>query len=127
PFTKTKIFLFILGSSLLANAQSDIDIRLKEYIDVFKFKPLVQKTSKNPKLFMAGKIIFEDKILSGNRNISCKDCHDPAKGTSDNLPLALGEGFVDNGIYREQGSARIIRRNSPHLYNLKEVNSMFWD
>lgn len=127
-FTKINfLFLLFISSCSLVWGQDEIDVRLKEYIKIFQFKPLQEKTISNKDLFAAGKILFEDKILSGNRNISCKDCHDPAKGTSDNLALALGEGAIVNGPQREQGLAKIIRRNSPNLFNLQDIPIMFWD
>ena len=33
-----------------------------------------------------GRLLFFDKILSGNRNISCATCHHPRFGTSDGVP-----------------------------------------
>ncbi|SVD67267.1 uncharacterized protein METZ01_LOCUS420121, partial [marine metagenome] len=39
-----------------------------------------------------GRMLFFDKILSGNRNIACATCHHPDLGTTDGLALGLGEG-----------------------------------
>ena len=39
-----------------------------------------------------GRLLFFDKILSGNKNIACGTCHHPDEGTSDGLALGLGEG-----------------------------------
>ena len=41
-----------------------------------------------------GQLLFYDKILSGNRNISCGTCHHPDHGTSDGLSLGIGEGCI---------------------------------
>ena len=35
-----------------------------------------------------GRLLFFDKILSGNRNIACATCHHPKLGASDALPPA---------------------------------------
>ncbi|WP_368669584.1 cytochrome-c peroxidase [Roseibium sp. RKSG952] len=81
-----------------------------------------------------GQLLFYDKILSGNQNISCGTCHHPAFGTSDGLSLGIGEGGDGLGPARTpgQGSDRIrkrIPRNASALWNLgaKEVQVMFHD
>lgn len=70
-----------------------------------------------------GRLLFYDKILSGNRNISCGTCHHPAFGTTDGLPLGVGEGGVGIGPERTTGSdkdriERRVPRNAPALWNL---------
>ncbi len=44
-----------------------------------------------------GRLLFFDKILSGNKNIACASCHHPNLGTSDSLSLSLGEGATGLG------------------------------
>jgi len=70
-----------------------------------------------------GRLLFYDKILSGNRNISCGTCHHPRFGTSDGLSLGLGEGGHGLGTDRvsELGANKVqkrIPRNAPALWNL---------
>ena len=82
-----------------------------------------------------GRLLFFDKILSGNRNISCATCHHPEHGTSDGLALPLGEGPVGLGPQRVAGRSKKgavhtrIPRNSPALFNkgAKEFVRMFHD
>lgn len=81
-----------------------------------------------------GQLLFYDKILSGNRNISCGTCHDAERGTSDGLSLGIGEGGAGLGLERTpgEGADRIkkrIPRNAPALWNLgaREVRVMFHD
>lgn len=81
-----------------------------------------------------GKVLFYDKILSGNRNISCATCHHPLTGTGDGLALPVGEGGVGLGLTRDTGSDsneiyERVPRNAPHVFNLgaKEFNTMFHD
>ena len=50
-----------------------------------------------------GRVLFFDKELSGNRNISCATCHHPVAGTGDGLPLPIGEG--GEGLAAERGAA----------------------
>jgi cytochrome c peroxidase len=88
----------------------------------------------DPKQAALGRLLFFDKILSGNRNISCGTCHHHEFGGSDGLPLGLGEGGQGIGTARTagEGSDRIrkrIPRNAPGLWNLghKSIRILFHD
>ncbi len=81
-----------------------------------------------------GRQLFYDKILSGNRNISCGTCHSPHFGTSDGLSLGLGEGGVGLGPDRKAlpNQDRIVKRvprNAPALWNLgaKDITILMHD
>lgn len=39
-----------------------------------------------------GRLLFWDPILSGDRDVACATCHDPAKGYSDALATSVGTG-----------------------------------
>jgi cytochrome c peroxidase len=47
-----------------------------------------------------GQLLFYDKILSGNQNISCGSCHHHSLGGSDGLSLGIGEG--GNGVGKKR-------------------------
>lgn len=81
-----------------------------------------------------GRLLFHDKILSGNRNISCGTCHALEHGTSDGLSLGIGEGGQGVGPDRMPGDGpdrirKRIPRNAQALWNLgaKEIRVMFHD
>ena len=81
-----------------------------------------------------GKVLFYDKILSGNQNISCATCHHSLTGTGDGLALPVGEGGKGLGVTRDTGSGgdtihERVPRNAPHIFNLgaKEFSIMFHD
>lgn len=78
-----------------------------------------------------GRALFFDPILSGNRNISCGTCHDPARGSSDGVALSIGEGGTGFGPERRtaQGVTQRIPRNAQALWNIgaREYVSMFHD
>ena len=81
-----------------------------------------------------GQLLFYDKILSGNKNISCGTCHHHKFGGSDGLSLGVGEGGSGLGTERTagEGDERIkkrIPRNAPSLWNLaaKEIKILFYD
>jgi cytochrome c peroxidase len=76
-----------------------------------------------------GRALFFDKILSGNRNISCATCHHPDRASSDGLSLPLGEGAVGLGPKRRAGTAvpvfGRVPRNSQALFNLGATEFVF--
>ena len=81
-----------------------------------------------------GQLLFYDKILSGNRNISCGTCHHHDLGGSDGLSLGIGEGGAGLGRDRHAESTgdrirKRIPRNAPALWNLgaREVSVLFHD
>jgi cytochrome c peroxidase len=81
-----------------------------------------------------GRLLFYDKILSGNQNISCATCHHHDLGGADGLPLGIGEGGEGLGRERTPGydehviHAR-IPRSAPPIWNLghREIRSVFHD
>lgn len=78
--------------------------------------------NRDPDRVALGQLLFYDPILSGNREVSCATCHHPRFGTSDGVPLSLGDGagglgpdrVADGDNYPEQR----IPRNAPGLWNL---------
>lgn len=81
-----------------------------------------------------GQLLFYDKILSGNRNISCGTCHHHSLDGTDGLSLGLGEGGAGVGPARRSGDgpdriAKRIPRNAPGLWNLgaRDVRVLFHD
>ena len=81
-----------------------------------------------------GQLLFYDKILSGNRNISCGTCHHHDHGGSDGLSLGIGEGGSGLSIARTAGTGddrirKRIPRNATSLWNLghKSITVVFVD
>jgi cytochrome c peroxidase len=81
-----------------------------------------------------GKVLFYDKILSGNRNISCATCHHSLTDTGDGLSLPVGEGGAGLGVARDTGAGtdaihERVPRNAPFVFNLGafEFEEMFHD
>jgi cytochrome c peroxidase len=82
-----------------------------------------------------GRLLFFDKVLSGNRNISCATCHHPSLATGDAVALPLGEGARGLGPERRAGTGSEeavhgrVPRNSPPLFNLgaREFTRMYHD
>ena len=81
-----------------------------------------------------GQLLFYDKILSGNRNISCGTCHHHDFAGGDGLSLGIGEGGTGTGPDRTPGTGadrirKRIPRNAPSLWNLghKDIRVLFHD
>ena len=81
-----------------------------------------------------GQLLFYDKILSGNQNISCGTCHHHDLGGTDGLSLGIGEGGSGVGLDRTPGigDGRIVKRiprNAPALWNLghRDIDTLFHD
>jgi cytochrome c peroxidase len=74
-----------------------------------------------------GQALAFDKILSGNRDISCMTCHLPAFATGDGKSLAVGQGGIGLGPSREHPDGVFIPRNAPPLFNLNAMLHLFWD
>ncbi len=88
----------------------------------------------NPAKVELGKFLFYDKILSGNKNISCATCHHSLTDTGDGLSLPVGEGGRGLGVTRNTGKRRHaiverVPRNAPPIFNLgaKEFTAQFYD
>ncbi|WP_420860300.1 cytochrome-c peroxidase [Algirhabdus cladophorae] len=88
----------------------------------------------DPKIVQLGQLLFYDKILSGNRNISCGTCHNHDLHGTDGLSLGIGEGGIGLGRARMAGfgDSRIrkrIPRNAPALWNLghRDIDVLFHD
>jgi len=94
----------------------------------------VDRGNPDPAKVELGRQLFFDKILSGNRNISCATCHHPLADTGDGLSLPVGEGGRGLGVTRDTGSGRDavherVPRNAPPVFALGStaVTRMFHD
>ncbi len=127
-FTGTVVSLALLATPIPVGAQTSKTTQLPSPLRDVDF---LHDGSPPPALFELGRNLFFDPILSGNRNISCGTCHDPARGTSDGVALSIGEGGAGFGPYRRtaDGVTERIPRNAQALWNIgaKEYRSMFHD
>lgn len=81
--------------------------------------PPLRIPSDNPftkKRVELGRMLFYDRILSGNDQQACADCHNLSLGFTDN-----GKAFSE-GIRGNKGT-----RNSMPIFNLMWVDNHFWD
>ena len=89
--------------------------------------PLEPAPFVRPALAHLGQALAFDKILSGNRDISCMTCHLPSLGTGDFRSLSIGQGATGLGALRSHPQGLFIPRNAPPLFNLHANKPLFWD
>jgi cytochrome c peroxidase len=119
------LFLIVTGFTLL-----DLDKRLRTQLSENKLSKIENSAERNEAKIVLGKMLFFDKLLSGNKDVSCATCHHPGTNSGDNLALAIGVGGNGIGENRLMGEKRNrIPRNSPEIFNrgMKEWHTMFWD
>ena len=107
-----------------------VDLELRERLRDASVAPLAPLPAQDPALVALGRALMFDKVLSGNRDVSCATCHDPAQHSSDALSLSIGTGGVGTGAARGLGTARaFVSRNAQDLFNRGDpaFTSMFWD
>lgn len=105
------------------------EAELRQELSNWGVVPLRLKPQQDAAQVELGRALFFDKILSGNRDISCATCHDPMAFLGDGLSLPVGTGGKGIGPARALGSARqFVPRSSPTLLNLGlDPFYIFWD
>jgi cytochrome c peroxidase len=106
-----------------------IDTQLRQAIANFSVVPILPVAVQDPALVDLGRALFFDKILSGNRDVSCASCHNPVTHIGDGQSLAAGTGaLVVNGMRRPGSGREFTPRNAPSLFS-SSLGSvyMFWD
>ena len=126
-FFSTTLFIFCL---LIGFTTDNIDLQLNNIIRDNNIHPQVQALELNAQKVELGRLLFFDKILSGNKDISCATCHHPSLSSVDGLSLSIGTGGKGLGSHRKIGNRREhIPRNAPDIFNrgAQEWHTMFWD
>ncbi|MDW8317320.1 MAG: FG-GAP-like repeat-containing protein [Anaerolineae bacterium] len=111
-------------------ADPALDRQLRDLLAAHGIGPLDPGPTPDPAKVALGRMLFFDKELSGNRDISCATCHHPQFATGDGIPLSVGTGGLGLGPERQRGAMRpFIPRNAPELFNRgsPEWRTMFWD
>ena len=127
-----KSLITILGLTLLLASCShvDLDSQLQPLLKEHKVTSLESIAETNQAKIKLGQMLFFDKILSGNKDISCATCHHPKFKSSDGLSLSIGTGGAGLGTERHFISKRpFVPRNATDLFNRGDKNwtTMFWD
>lgn len=78
-------------------------------------RPIPLKLSLDPRKVSLGDKLFHDAVLSRDNSVSCKTCHDLAKGGVDGLKHSVGINGAVGAI------------NAPTVFNAGFNFSQFWD
>jgi len=124
------IILSIFGSAFAM----EIDEKLSYIQKIYSLSPKncnnTIASSASTDEIKIGELLFSSKLLSGNNDIACINCHLDEFHAADGLPLAIGAGGKGKGIdrvYHGQGS--IVARNAISLIGSghKSNRQFFWD
>ncbi len=105
-------YLFILSQIILI---SSIEAQIINGWIQPKNIPVPEDNPLTKEKIELGKLLFFDKRLSANNDISCASCHDPKKGWSDGKAKAIGD------------QQKVGRRNSPTILNSAYLENFFHD
>jgi cytochrome c peroxidase len=108
---------------------ASIDAELRQSLGRWGTVPIGPTPAQPAALVELGQALMFDKVLSGNRDISCATCHDLLTHAADGLALAIGTGGSGLGPSRTLGPGRqFIPRNAPTLLNTGLGSFyLFWD
>jgi len=139
---KTFIFFGILSGLFFIHAcvsthpgspdsSNDLDAQLRKSLALNDVQPIEKQRTDSAKVEL-GRLLFWDKILSGNKNIACVTCHLMEAATADALPLSVGEGGEGVMMSRkppldEHNNPILVPRNATDLFNRAEFVTLFWD
>lgn len=115
--------------SITSTTDASLDAQVRQSIGNWGVVPILPVKGQDPALVDLGRMLFFDKLLSGNRDVSCASCHSPLTNTGDDRSLAVGTGAIGSGSSRQLGTARdFTPRNAPSLFNAGLGGFyMFWD
>ena len=98
--------------------QAELDATLRAEIGMWGPMPIGPVPVQDAALVDLGRSLFFDKILSGNRDVSCATCHDPSAALTDGMALAVGTAGEGTVGQRVVGAGRdFVPRNAPSLLN----------
>ena len=108
---------------------ASLDAELRQSLSRWGTVPIGPTPAQPPALLDLGQALMFDKVLSGNRDIACATCHNPASHAGDGLALSIGTGGSGLGPSRTLGAGRqFIPRNAPTLVNTGlGAFYLFWD
>lgn len=89
--------------------------------------PLQRPAPVRRELSLLGQALAFDKVLSGNRDISCMTCHLANNATVDGRSVGIGQGGSGLGTARVHPQGLFIHRNVPALLNLTAMTPLTWD
>jgi cytochrome c peroxidase len=117
------------GAVTPVETSPSLDAQVRQALNGWGVVPILPPSAPDPALVDLGRSLFFDKILSGNRDVSCSSCHKPSTGTGDGLSLAIGTGALRTGATPTLGEGRqLTPRNAAPLFGASlRPFYLFWD
>ncbi|HYE78712.1 MAG TPA: cytochrome c peroxidase [bacterium] len=109
---------------------ASLDDELRTLLLAHNVSPIEVPPMPAPEKVELGRMLFFDKILSGNKDISCAGCHLMTERTGDGLPLSIGTGGKGTAPNRRLEKAKtFIPRHAPDIFNrgVDGWTTMLWD
>jgi len=103
-----------------------IDAQLRQSLAQWGVIPVAAMPAQQPALVDLGQALLFDKILSGNRDISCVTCHQPGMHGTDGLSLSIGTGGTGLGPFRTLGPGRQLVPRPTLLNQGLRAQYLFW-
>lgn len=115
-----------------ANSNTSLSATVRQELAGKSVTPLVDSDFRtHPAAKVAlGKMLFNDRILSGNMTVSCASCHVVWRGTSDGTSLMNDIGTKGLFAHIDQPATQnLLPRNTPPLFNRghRSFAKLFWD
>jgi cytochrome c peroxidase len=109
--------------------EPSLDAQLRRTLAGWGVIPIGAVPPQAPSLVELGRVLMFDRILSGNRDVSCGTCHHPTTHLSDDNALPVGTGGSGLGPSRTLGPGRqYVPRSAPSLLNGGlGLFQLFWD
>lgn len=85
------------------------------HLGLHLYRPIPEDNPVTPEKVKLGKKLFAERLLSRDRSLSCKGCHQPRMAFTDGRAKAVG-------VYGRQGP-----RSVPTLVNRAYGQAFFWD
>lgn len=89
--------------------------------------PITRPAPVRRELSVLGRALAFDKVLSGNKDISCMTCHLAKLATVDGRSVAIGTGGTGLGLQRTHPQGVFVHRSAPALFNLSPMKVLTWD
>ena len=115
------------GAALSRNTNGALAAEVRTLAAGRGITPLQNPPPIRASLVRLGRALAFDKVLSGNRDISCMTCHLASFGTGDARSLSIGQGGTGLGPSRVHPEGTFIPRNAPPAFNLHAMKTLFWD
>ncbi len=92
------------------------------------YRPFPEQGAEAPsaEAVAAGRLLFYDPILSGDRATACVTCHSEKWGLGDGLATSIGLGG-EGAIGPGRTGPTSTERNAPTLWNVAYRGVLFWD